>query len=575
MSESNLRLRPVNDLLKDSFIVPDYQRGYRWTPKEVTALLNDIWSFFTENQNSRKEVYYCLQPLVVIEDDGKWILVDGQQRLTTIYLILTYLKDGLLFLGKTKYTLSYDTRPGSEAFLKQLNEAEKNDNIDYFHMWEAYNAIGKWFDGQDGSVRYALLNTLLSNDEVGKNVKFIWYEIDPAEAVSIFTRINMGKIPLTNAELIKALFLRKDNFSEKERQHIYARQLEIASEWDRMENTLQKDPFWYFIHDNSTKYDTRIEFIFDLLKGKMAKHDDYHTFIEFSKDFENQGIGPIWMTVKRYFMTLEEWYNDRVLFHYIGFLIITGSKISDLFDQSGKLTKSAFKDFLKDKIREKLDLGDLEEITYSHTGKVRNVLLLHNIETILQNEGSNVRFQFDEFKKQSWDIEHISSVASEMPSSGKSRRWMENVRDYFTGNTVFDHYEKGSPEINEIVNQLINLLQKESYSDKEFESLYHRVIGYFKEGDQSESSSGSSLTHSIANLTLLDSSTNRSYQNAVFPVKRKQILKNDIGGLFVPVCTKNVFLKYYSDELNDVMFWQKSDASAYLANMNEVLDYYL
>jgi hypothetical protein len=575
MSESTLRLRPVNDLLKDTFVVPDYQRGYRWTPKEVIELMDDIWSFFSENQNSRKEVYYCLQPLVVIEDEGKWILVDGQQRLTTIYLILTYLKDGLMFLGKTKYSLSYDTRPGSETFLKQLNAEEKYDNIDYFHMWEAYEAIIKWFEKRDGSVRYALLNTLLSNDDVGKNVKFIWYEIDPANAVAIFTRINMGKIPLTNAELIKALFLKKDNFSESDRAHIYAKQLEIASEWDRMENTLQKDPFWYFIHDNSTKYDTRIEFVFDQLKGKTSKHDDYHTFIEFSKDFEAADISAIWMTVKKYFMTLEEWYNERVLFHYVGFLVITGSKIADLIDDSGNLTKSDFKGFLKDKIKEKLDIGELESLTYSQRAKVRNVLLLHNIETILQNEGSNIRFQFDQFKKYSWDIEHISSIASEMPSSVKSRRWMENVRDYFTGSTVFDHYDKGSPEINYMVNQLISLLQQENYSDKEFEAIYHQVIDYFKEGDQSENGNGNSITHSIANLTLLDTSTNRSYQNAVFPVKRKLILKNDIGGLFVPVCTKNVFLKYYSDELNDVMFWQKSDARAYLDNMNEILDYYL
>jgi hypothetical protein len=574
MSSNNLKLLPVNDLLGKTFVVPDYQRGYRWTKKEVKALVEDIWNFFLENRNSPNDVYYCLQPVVVIEKNGQWILVDGQQRLTTIHLILTFLKDGMLFLGKEKYTIIYETRSGSEAFLKNLNEEEKFANIDFYYMWEAFEAITEWFNDRDGSARSAVLNTLLYNNEAGKNVKVIWYEIDPQDAVAIFTRINMGKIPLTNAELIKALFLKKDNFSAEEKRHIYNKQLEIASEWDRIENTLQKDAFWYFIHDNPVKYDTRIEFIFDLIKGKTAKNDDYFTFVEFSRDFETKDILAIWAAVKRYFMTLEEWFYDRNLFHYVGFLVVSGSKIQELFDHSGKLTKSEFKTFLKDRIKDKLGEPELDSIEYgSAKSKIKNILLLHNIETILQNTGSNIRFQFDAFQKQSWDIEHISSSASDMPSALKSRKWLENIRDYFVGSTVLDHYEKSSPEINDIVNEILRLLQKE-YSDQEFARIYDRVLSYFKEGVDS-SEGGKSFTDSIANLTLLDSGTNRSYQNSVFPVKRKQILKSDIDGLFVPVCTKNVFLKYYSNQLNDVMFWQKSDAEAYLQNMESVLAYYL
>lgn len=532
MSETNLKLKSINDILGQAFVVPDYQRGYRWTKKEVKALLEDVWTFFLANQNSPKEIYYCLQPVVVIENEDRWILVDGQQRLTTIFLILTFLKDGLIFLNKQNFKISYDTRPGSELYLQSLDEAEKLANIDYFYMWEAFDAIKSWFSEKDGSARYAVLNTLLSSDEIGKNVKVIWYEIDPAEAVAIFTRINMGKIPLTNAELIKALFLKKDNFSGKEKEYIYSKQLEIASEWDRIESALQRDSLWYFIHDNATRYDTRIEFIFDLLKGKTARHDDFHTFVEFTKDFEKKPIGTIWQSVKNYFMMLEEWYHDRVLYHYVGFLVATGSKIGDLFDESTALTKIDFKNSLKEKIKEKLDLPELEGITYGN-GKIKNILLLHNIETILQNEGSNIRFQFDAFKTQSWDIEHISSVASNMPSPAKSRRWMENVLNYFTGNTVFDHYENGTEETNEIVNELIRILQKETYTENEFERIYFRLIAYFREDEQSENETEKSFTDSMGNLALLDSSTNRSYQNAVFPVKRKHILKSDIGGLFV------------------------------------------
>jgi len=574
MSENNLKLMPVNDLLGKPFYVPDYQRGYRWTRIEVKALLDDIWAFYLDNQESPKDVYYCLQPVVVIEEDAKFTLVDGQQRLTTIYLILTYLNDVLTLLGKKKYTMSYATRPGSEDYLQNIRETEKLKNIDYFHIWEAYQEIGQWFDDKDGGVKIAFINTLLNTDQLGRNVKVIWYEIDPKDAVAIFTRINMGKIPLTNAELIKALFLRKDNFPGEEREQVYLKQLEIASEWDRIENTLQKEPFWYFIHDNATKYDTRIEFLFDLLKGKTSKHSDSYTFAAFSKDFETQKISAIWLTVKKYFMALEEWFTERTLFHYVGYLIATGSKVADIFPSSATLSKEDFKDFLKGLIKKRLGEPELETVEYGHP-QIKNILLLYNIETMLQNEGSNARFQFDQYKKYSWDIEHISSVMSDIPSLSKSRKWLEHIHDYFVGPTVFDHYDKSSPEVNDMVNGVIRLLQKETYTDREFANIYYPLVSYFKEDYQVASGKEKSPTHYLSNLTLLDSNTNRSYQNAVFPVKRKRILKNDVDGLFVPLCTRNIFLKYYSNQLNDVLFWQQRDADDYLANMQTVLSYYL
>ena len=42
---NNLEIKPISDLLKQSFWIPSYQRGYRWTPQEVTDLLDDIHDF--------------------------------------------------------------------------------------------------------------------------------------------------------------------------------------------------------------------------------------------------------------------------------------------------------------------------------------------------------------------------------------------------------------------------------------------------------------------------------------------------------------------------------------------------
>lgn len=69
--------------ISGSFYIPSYQRGYRWSETEVVRLLDDIY------QNGKKN--YCLQPVVVRKKEDRYELIDGQQRLTTLYLIYKYM----------------------------------------------------------------------------------------------------------------------------------------------------------------------------------------------------------------------------------------------------------------------------------------------------------------------------------------------------------------------------------------------------------------------------------------------------------------------------------------------------
>lgn len=98
-----------------------------------------------------------------------------------------------------------------------------------------------------------------------------------------------------------------------------------------------------------------------------------------------------------------------------------------------------------------------------------------------------------------------------------------------------------------------------------FDPLYERVLEYFHE------TNGGEAEHCISNLTLLDESTNRSYKNAVFAVKRKRLLKRDQSGTFVPLCTRNVFLKCYSPRADNLMFWEEDDRDGYLSAITDVL----
>ncbi|MBN3253734.1 DUF1524 domain-containing protein [Pectobacterium brasiliense] len=79
----------------------------------------------------------------------------------------------------------------------------------------------------------------------------------------------------------------------------------------------------------------------------------------------------------------------------------------------------------------------------------------------------------------------------------------------------------------------------------------------------------------LGNLALLDSSTNRSYKNALFPIKRARIIDNDKQGIFVPICTKNVFLKYYSQSVTELINWSESDAKDYQKAIGQTLKEYL
>ena len=147
-----LELRTVSELNQYSFFVPSYQRGYKWTKKEVIDLLNDINEFKPRViDNSDEKTWYCLQPIVIKEinpSSKKFEVIDGQQRLTTIYLILHYLNQDFVENRREKlFELEYQTRMETSKFLEDLNEEIINEtNSDFFHISQAYKTIAKWFE---------------------------------------------------------------------------------------------------------------------------------------------------------------------------------------------------------------------------------------------------------------------------------------------------------------------------------------------------------------------------------------------------------------------------------------------
>ena len=87
-------IKSIGELVKGKFVfeIPSYQRGYRWEAKQVEDLLDDIFDFVTKKENVDS---YFLQPIVVKKKDSGegevWSVLDGQQRITTLLLIMEQL----------------------------------------------------------------------------------------------------------------------------------------------------------------------------------------------------------------------------------------------------------------------------------------------------------------------------------------------------------------------------------------------------------------------------------------------------------------------------------------------------
>lgn len=620
---NSVELKSIAELHEKEFLIPSYQRGYRWTRQQVVDLLNDINEFKPENGG-----FYCVQPLVVKRSSeeevlkqiheaqsltevrdrlqkGKWQVIDGQQRLITIFLVLSCLDK------KNFYSIKFETRTDSDEFLVKIASSNEvtSGNIDCYFMLKAKDAIVKWLEStkpNKNEFRKKLL----------ENVKFIWYESVEKDPIEVFTRLNIGKISLTNSELIKALLLRQSNFGTN-----LNLKLEIANKWNTIENSLQNDQFWYFLHDTeNSKNSLRTDFIFDLIceNNELQLNnienigtDNYKSFRYFYEYFkshkEENCISKCWDIVDNYFRTFEEWYNDLKLYHYIGFLISSKYNVKTLINEWRKQkTKEEFLAFLIKSVKEKIsknfkklttnpensfDIKAILDFQYEEDGsnktKCKDILLFHNIQTVI-NQNANLKnnpnyqtglfykFPFHLYKLESWDVEHINSNTTNPEDEEKIRQeWLINV--YLSVSTEEDKKK-------------IQLFFEGNLNEEEKNKIFQQMKKQFPQKNQwSESAK-----NKIRNFVLLDSSTNRSYGNMIFSAKRRVIINKDKGrdieiprlkngkivftekrtdvSPFVPPCTKNVFMKYYSAVFGDSNYWTQEDAECYLDDIRSTLE---
>lgn len=545
--------------IKGKFYIPAYQRGYRWESEHILMLLNDIW----ENG----DVNYCLQPIVVkkIEEEN-FELIDGQQRLTSLFLILKYMKQVLPFI-ELKFSLTYQTRIRSEEFLETLDANLAEDNIDFSHMFNAFKTISEWFD--DATTGDRNLKAINLYKYFSERVKVIWYEVNNVDKFSkdeiedsteLFTRLNIGKIPLTNAELVKALFLSKDS-----KEITTEKQLEIATSWDIIERELQDRDLWAFLtNEPPTKYATRIEIIFNLMANKRENDkEQFFTFFYFIEQMKLDSKLKVWKNIQEYYLILKEWYDKRDLYHKVGYLVAIGVSLRTIIDGSHSLTKTEFEASLDNKIKEKLRLTkeQLLELNYEKStdkSTIEKLLLLFNVETTRLLKDSSEKYSFESHKRNSWSLEHIHAQQSVgLNKKEDQQEWLKlhkiSLQDFAINN-------KKEMEINKLIQKID--ANFETITKVIFDGIFNEVFELLSENDDR------SYIDSIGNMALLSVANNAALNNSTFDVKRNKILEMDKKGEYIPITTRRVFLKYYTDSINhQVHFWGEQDREAYVNSM--------
>jgi len=581
--ENSLELKSISELQKANFFVDSYQRGYKWKEQQVTELLDDIDEFEPKQESD----FYCLQPVVVKRKTERtqyyWELIDGQQRITTIFIILTYLTNDQYFF------LRYETRKSSTDYLKRLAELTENNlpTIDAHYFYTAYLAVKKWFEEKGTE-----FNRQRWKDKLLHHTKVIWYAVrvdreqdSRKQSIEIFSRLNQGKIPLTDAELIKALFLQKIAKVYGQDHLAVQKQTEMANQWDYIEQTLQNDEFWAFLSPTQqTNKHTRIELIFDLIADKsidkkvLKLKEDHQTFIYYANKFKSaQDVKDLiekeWLKVLTGFQYLNEWYETDRLYHLIGYLIGQRYKtVQEIWLAAQGCKRDEFEAKLKNYIQ--LELSnlfkkdkDVNELEFDHVfydeddtlcrPKIKSILVLFNI---FRYERHNTRFSFNRYNQVKWDIEHIHAQQSEeLSSKDKIKVWISE-QEALLGKIDNSSLQKQLREI---------LTQYEAASEgalrdilfSQYNETLELLIGSFSENIQT-----------LDNLCLLPERDNRSIGNDPFFMKRQKVLKAEkelyeLGKTnkvnFIPLASQQVFSKYFSDDVNHMLRWDIADRKNY------------
>ncbi|WP_304353944.1 DUF262 domain-containing protein [Brachyspira innocens] len=577
----------ISDLNNYSFYIPNYQRGYKWSKKNIEDLLNDINSIDNDNKKD-----HCLHNLTIIKNGEEYEVVDGQQRLTTIFLLLKYLDPEEIKI----YNLDYQIREETKHFINNKLETIINDISNYDNgtaIFKSVKDIEIYIEKEDGTIEkssynkqdiYFICDVLFymhqwfksnENNNICSNIQKVYFykhELEGIKGETVFANLNSGRVPLTDIELIKADLI--INISEgKSNNDIKINELrrDIGRKWDEIENWFSKDEVWYWIAPKN-KNTNKISLLFSLLLDsfKNTKNKKYIDMYELYLEYVNWKIDnghknvyeSIWEEIHNYYLRIKDIYENTDLYHLVGIAIIFKINLEYIIDLCINKQKDVLKNILKTKIRDKLGIKnssdyklEIENIfndkyyCREYREYINNLFLLLNClegyNFINKSFNDNFKYRFDLHNKENWSIEHI------LPQ----KITLDNALVYME---ALKYYINEDEEIPKNIKDNFNLIY-DNYDNKKTDDISHIIeqLGFM---------------HQMGNLVLLDNSTNKSLTNNPFDKKREIILKLLlIDNKFIPPLTCKIFTKSFENAELNKTYWSPKDFNSYMTYQKEKL----
>lgn len=554
--------------------IPEYQRGYKWTSDEVNKLLKDIETFIDKNKIVGDK-FCCLQSITLVPNSNGIALnvVDGQQRLTTLMILLSRLGMQNFVSNKIEYAVRVSTHKFLTTFVtKESANSEKHDfkidwkifnesylgydHQDIYYMYLTIQTIDKWFVEKDedyiSKFRYGLLH----------HVKLIVNKIDSDKEEKVFGNLNSKRIPLDGADLVRAILITRVANEESEKVgdiknivRVNERRVRIGWELDEMNA-------WWSMEEIKGYFKTFIknksegDIIFNAenypLNNLLLLFSEQRDKKSLTLDLieEQESALRLYKELIKLHHTLKDWYQDKEIYHYLGFLF--GQTKMTFYTVLKKWNKSedrvAFKKGLKDEICisifNKLSIYKTfwQIENWYKDSKLVMVLLVLDIISSLPKE--RAKLPYLAFTKSNNDIEHIFPQNPEEVKEKKE--YIEFLNKYIQTNKP--HFDLSE------------------FEENKDELEYQNQMGLFIDNAISEID-----INSIGNLVLLYSSLNRSLGRIPYTKKRGRVINFFNKGNFIQPHTFQVFARYFSDEKSesyDLEHWTNNDIKA---NKNAII----
>ena len=255
--------------IKEKFLIPEYQRPYAWTDEQVITLFDDLKEY-TNNQN---ESSYFLGCIVSFTNENKeQEIIDGQQRITTLLLLLRAIHKKLQKMSDSKE---------KENFIRQIEPAiwkideltsvadyttvlieSKVMEVKYNQILESILKTGETETGSKDrySVNYNLLVKLLDEYAISETLNFYKFinnvlnktivlpiKADTQEtALTIFSTLNDRGLPLSDADIFKAKIYNK--IDEKDKMGFVDKWKNIALRAENVDESVQKLFYYYMFY---------------------------------------------------------------------------------------------------------------------------------------------------------------------------------------------------------------------------------------------------------------------------------------------------------------------------------------